>query len=600
MSFFDELQRRSVIKVAIAYAAVAWLIAQVAELVLDAVAAPGWIIKTVLLLLAIGFPIALIFAWAYEITPEGIRLDKGGGRSPEKLLPRRVVMRRRIAWTASIAVVALLALNIGTIGDWIGAPAAGEISSIAVLPLENLMGGSEQDYFVDGMTEALTAAVGQIKALKVTSRTSADLYRSTDKTMPEIARELGVEAILEGSVLRDGEEVRITLQLIHGPTDSYIWAENYQRKLRNILTLQDEIARAIAKKMQITLTPDTETGLARERQVDPKAYESWLIGNFHLTQLNEDSFNKALNEYEEAIAKDPKFASAWAGKAMAHVMLASWHASGSPAEVIRLAEVAALEALQLDPDLGDAHMALGIIREFQWQWDSAESSYKQGLELNPNDALGLVKYSNFLTIMGRFDDAVRIARLALALDPLPAHTRNEVGFALWMAGRDEEALEIYRESLAIDAEFPQTHDVIAELYLRRGVHARTPEERQHEFELAREHVALFEQYRKDLSPSDMGLKGRQYAMLGQPEKALQYLSELTKLRENGRHVSAVALADVYVGLGEYDEALKWLNKAFDEHDTVLIWLKADWTYNELLASDPRYQELLGRMNFPEA
>ena len=601
MSFFEELRRRDVIKVAIAYTAIAWLIAQVAELVLDATTAPGWILKTVLFVLAIGFPVALIFAWAYQITPEGIKLDKGGGASHKTLLPRRVVIRRRIAWTTSVAVIAILAFNMGTIRDWIGAPYAGQISSIAVLPLDNLMGDADQDYFVAGMTEALTAALGQIKALKVTSRTSASRYGSTDKKIPEIARELGVDALIEGSVFRDGDDVRITVQLIHGPTDSHIWSESYQRKLQDILILHNEVARTIARKIQVTVTHETETRLAIKRPADPKALQAWFIGNYHMTHWNEGSFQKALEQYDEAITRDPNFAPAWAGKAFAYIQLGGWHATGSPENLVPKAEEAAMTALELDPDLGEAHLALGMVRRFQWDWDEADKSFKRGVALNPNDTNGLSWYSNFLTTMGRFEESIRIARLDLELNPRQASTLMELGYALWIAGPDDEALENFQRALEVEPDYLLPHDLIGQVYLKRGVlHSQTPDEKQRNFKLALEHLELLEQDPGVLSPSDKGLLARHYGMLERPDKARQYLSELKELQNEGVYISPVAFADAYVGLGEHTAALEWLWKAFEERDVILIFANVEWVYRELRASDHRFQEIFDQLNIPEA
>jgi len=291
MSLVSELRRRNVLRMAVLYAVAAWLIVQVAEVLIDLAKLPEWIGTTTLALLAIGFPIALIFSWFYEITPAGISLEKdvARGDSITHVTGRRLDF---IVISLLCAAVILFAYD----KWWIGAP---PITSIAVLPLVNLSGDPEQEYFTDGMTEALTAELGRIKALRVISRTSAMHYKATDKLLPEIARELGVDALLEGSVLRAGDEVRITVQLVHGPTDQHLWSRNFQRDLQDILALQGEVARAIAEEIQITLTPQTETLLARARTVDPEAYTLWLKGNFHLGGLNEASFRRALALYKE-------------------------------------------------------------------------------------------------------------------------------------------------------------------------------------------------------------------------------------------------------------------------------------------------------------
>jgi TolB-like protein/thioredoxin-like negative regulator of GroEL len=595
MSFYSELKRRKVIKVAITYAAGAWIIAQVADLVIDNVGAPDWIIKAVLFLLLIGFPVALIFSWAYEVTPEGIRLDTPEDSESEAVAPSppapRSAKRMAIAWTSGIFViislVAGVGLNVGGLRDWMIGGVMGPITSIAVLPLDNLSGDPEQEYFTDGMTEALTAELAQINALKVISRTSAMRYKNTDKLLPEIARELGVDALLEGSVLRAGDEVRITLQLVHGPTDRHLWARNFQRDLRDILALQAEVARAIADEIKITLTPQAEMRLARTRTVDPKAYQLWLKGNFHLSKLDEESSRKALASYQKAIDQVPDYAPAHAGLAWAYISLGSWYAAEPPRKVFPLAKESAERALALDPALAEAHLALARILElFDWDWAGAEHAYKQGIALNPSTTFGRMHFADFLFHMGRFEESIEFARQTLELDPLSPAAYNGVAFPLmFLAGRDEEALEFFREGLEIDPDFPQSHFALSEFYLMRG-----------EFDNALSHLAQFVRVEQTPSTSTLGLAGRVYSLAGRHAEARATLSELMERRAQA-YVRPSALVEIFVGLGEFEEALRWLEVAYEERDIGLVWLKEGWVFDRL-RSDPQFQVILERMNFP--
>ena len=484
---------------------------------------------------------------------------------------------------AAVVVVAVLGL-LGWVGSsFLGTSTSAPIRSIAVLPLDNLSRDPNQEYFTDGMTEALTAELGRIKALRVISRTSAMHYKATDKLLPEIARELKVDALLEGSVLRAGDEVRITLQLVHGPTDRHLWSKTYQRDLQDVLALQGEVARAIAEEMQITLTPQAETQLARARTVDPKAYQLWLKGNFHLGKLNEESFTNALRLFQEAIDQDPSYAAAYAGLAMAYMGLGSWHSSKSPHEVVPLAKAAAERALALDSTVAEAHLVLARIRQlFEWDWAGAELFFKQGIALNPRTTSGRLDYANFLTAMGRFQESIEFGRKTLELDPLSPEAYNELGWAVMSVGRYDEALELFREGLEIDPEFQQSHALIAGIYMKRGE--------------SQKGLALRLRGGQAQSPASMGYLGNAYARAGRQAEARAFLTQLMERRAQA-YVPASALAVIHIGLGEHEKALRWLEVAYEERDISLVWLN-ELFYYDSLRPDPRFQAILERMNFP--
>jgi TolB-like protein len=494
---------------------------------------------------------------------------------------------------AGFAVVALLALLVGlNVGGLrqrlLGGPAVGQITSIAVLPLENLMGDSEQDYFVDGMHDELIANLAKIGALKVISRTSAMRYKGTDKSLPEIARELGVDAVIEGTVRRAGNQVRITVQLIEAATDKHLFAESYQRELRDVLALQSDVAQAIAREIKVAVTPEEEVRLARARRVDPEAYQLTLKGNFQLTGLSEEAFRNALENYQKAIEIDQNYAPAHAGLAFAYLELGSWHSSLSPEAIHAQAKEAAERALELDDTLAEAHIALAQIKQLhEWDWTGADSSFKRGVELNPSSTGPRIGYANYLTAMGRFEESIAFGKETLRIDPLSPAAYNELGFALAHAGRSDETLEQYQKGLELVPNFPQSHALLAGFYLRRGM---TEE--------------AFAQVRKvesllggTMSPTYMGGLGHIYGMAGQPTEALNILNQLKKRAEK-EYVPASALADIYLGLGNTKQTLQLLEQAYADHDVVLVWLKVGWRYDPL-RSDPRFQDLLRRMNFPE-
>jgi TolB-like protein/Tfp pilus assembly protein PilF len=504
---------------------------------------------------------------------------------------RRTTSRRYVSWATGISLVtaaAVITVSMGGLQEWWpGDTAPGPIDSIAVLPLENFSGDPEQEYFTDGMTEALIAELGHIKALRVTSRTSVEVYDETDQPLPQIADELGVDALIEGSVLWAGDEVRITVQLLHGPTDQHLWSESFRRPMRDILTLQREVAQNIAREIKVTLSPQEESRFSASRSVDSDTYTLWLKGNFHLAKQNEESFRLALASYQEAIDRDAEFAPAYAGMAMAYIELGGWLASVSPSEVVRFARKAAEQALVLDPSVGDAHLALGRIRAlFDWDWAGADRAFEQGIAMQPGDTAGRIEYANFLTAMGRFEESIEIGRRTLELDPLSPPAYNELGFALWRAGHDDEAQELYLEGLEIAPDFPQSHAVLSEFYLDKG-----------DFDNALAQLDSLDAFSQARAPMTMAIVGRIYGLAGRQTEARALLAQLLE-RRSQEFVPATAMAYLHLGLTEYDEALRWLEVAYLEHDVSLLWLKENWIYDPL-RSDPRFQAILDGMDFPE-
>ena len=460
--------------------------------------------------------------------------------------------------------------------------------SIAVLPLANLSRDPEQEYFVDGMTDTLITELSRISALRVISRQSVIRFKGTNLPMPEIAQKLNVDWVVEGSALLIGEQVRITAQLIEAATDQHLWADAYDRDLRDVLAIHSEVASAIAREIRIVITPEEAARLASVREVNPETYQLWLKGHFHLRNLlNQESFERARGLFLQAIKIDPQYAPAHAGLARAYMFLGSWHASGSPRYFFGLAKAAVEHAIELDPAVADAHIVLSRIRFMSdWDWAGAERAYKKQIALDPSGTYGRIGYANFLIAMGRFNESIEIGRQTLALDPLSPDAYNELGWALSYADRDEEALELFRAGLEIEPDRVQTHGLIMLIDVKNG-----------EYDKA---LASLEQGELDLQtmpPAYLGLFGQIYGLAGRQTKARAILAELRERRTRGEYVPASSLADVHIGLGEYDEALQWLETAYDERDVRLVWLNQSWEY-ERVRADPRFQAMLDRMNFP--
>ena len=593
--FIKETRRRRVFGVVVLYVVGAWIVLQVADLAFPGLGIPESAIRYVWIGAILGLPVAVVFGWRFDITTQGIRRTPTVPEETTALslrTPDYILLF--VLSTATIAMVFLLTQKIvETRGVFEQADRVAELHefdppeySIAVLPFDNLSSDPEQEYFVAGMHDALIAELARIGNLIVISRRSTLHYKETTLTVPEIARELNVAMIVEGSVFKSGDQIRIQIQLVGSQPERHLLAQTYDRELSKVLELQSEVTQEIAERIKVNLTPQEQSRLADARTVDSETYTLWLKGNFHLAKLNEESFGSALASYQEAIDRDAGYAPAYAGLAMAYIGLGGWHASGSPHDVIRLAKKAAERALALDPAVAEAHLALGQIRSlFDWDWAGAERAFKQGVALNPSDTAGRIEYANFLTAMGRFEESIEISRKTLELDPLSPVAYNELGWALWFAGRDDEALELYREGLEIDPDFQQSHTLIMFINAKSG-----------DFDKVLVSLAQGELDLQTLPPSYMGTIGHLYGLAGWQTKARAILAELTARRAQG-YVPASALAIIHIGLGEHEEALRWFEVAYEERDVFMVWLKEMWIYDPL-RSDPRFQDILSRMDFP--
>jgi serine/threonine protein kinase/TolB-like protein len=483
---------------------------------------------------------------------------------------------RRVALAAGgfvIATVAvLLALNVAGLRDRLfrAAPPGPRIQSLAVLRLENLSGDPEQDYFADGMTEALIAEVGQIGALRVISRTSVMQYKGARPKggIREIAQQLNVDAVVEGSVLRAGDRVRITAQLIDAKTDRHLWAHSYERDLRDVLALQGEIARAIADEVKVKLSPDVQARLARARPVDPEAYEAYLKGR-HLGFLNDA---KAIEFHQRATQIDPTWAPPLAGIVVPTINLVR-----PPMEACAKARTAARKALELDDTLSEAYHAMASVRyHCDWDWPGAERGFKRAIELDPTNSQARHFYSHYLLAMRRFDESLIESKRALELDPLSEVLNFHFAWHYVFTHKPDLAIEQARKMFEV---FPNS----------RGGHAYRM--------WAYEMKGLYEQAIADELDSKMAARlKRSYGRFGARGYWQTRLDSALEQTKQG-YVSPLYIAKLYAQLGQRDEAFAWLEKAYDERGA---WM-AEWIYHprfDPLRSDPRFQDLLRRMNFP--
>jgi len=418
----------------------------------------------------------------------------------------------------------------------------------------------------------------------VISRTSVMQYKGARKPLPQIAQELGVDAVVEGSVQRAGDRVRISAQLIDARADQHLWARSYERDLRDVLVLQDEVAGAIANELKIELTSRGQVRLASSRPVDPEAYETYLKGRYYSSKRTEKDLKKSIEYFQQAIKKDPDYAPAYSGMADAYTLL-GYRGILPSNEALPRGKAAALKAVELDDSLAEAHASLAFIAEtHEWDWPTAEREYKRALELNPGYAAGHNWYAGYLMYVGRFEEGIVEAKRARDLDPLSLPVNNALAGRLLLAGREKEAIEQSQKTLEMDPNFAPAHNELGWAYLRKGMN-----------------VEAIAEFRKEaaLSGSDPDESidlGYAYAVVGKRDEAKRILAKLKRKRERS-FVPPTALGIISGALGEKDEAFAWLEKAYELRDPQLTYLKVGRRYTPL-HSDPRFQDLLRRMGLP--
>jgi len=494
--------------------------------------------------------------------------------------PFRTLLRWAMA-IGFVVVAIVVGLNIGRWREQLpGGVSPGRIESLAVLPLQNLTGDPEQEYFADGITEALIANLGKIGALRVRSRTSIMQYKDVKKPLPEIARELNVDVVVEGSVLRVAEQVRITAQLIHAPTDTHLWADSYERDMRDVLTLLSEVARTIARQIEITVTPDQEARLAARRPVNPETYVAYLKGMFHLNKSTPEGTEKGLDYLRQATEKDPTDALAYGGLALGYAVSA--HGPGAPTDASVQATAAALKALELDDTLAEAHSALAINKLYDdWDWAGAEQAFQRALKLNPSLAPTRGHYSFYLLLFGHTNEASAEMRRVQELDPLAPIYYAWQGWQYWWTGQYDEAIDEARKSLELDSDFPIGLYVLGNAYAEKGMYEEAIKEHQRAGEVSRAWKYAL---------------GRTYAMAGRQDEARLVLAEL---EADSTPWDTWFIAQIYAVLGEKDEAFRWLESSFESpRHHYLPWINYPPAFKSL-HDDPRFGDLLRRMNLPE-
>ncbi len=578
-NFFAELKRRHVYKVAIAYGVVAWLLMQVASQIFPFFEIPNWAVRLVVLLLIIGFPVALILAWAFELTPEGIK------RAEDVDLTKSTTRRtsHKLLWmTAVVAILAAALFVGGRLNLFQSKPrtTTGIVSdkSIAVLPFDNLSRDPDNAYFAEGIQDEILTRLAKIADLKVISRTSTQHFKSSPDNLPQIAKQLGVANILEGSVQKASDQVRVNVQLINAASDAHLWAETYDRKLTDIFGVESDIAKTIADALQARLTGSEKTAIAKRPTANSEAYELYLKGRFFWNKRTGPDLRKAIGYFDQAISKDPSYALAYAGLADSYLLLPAFGAA-SPQDSIPQAKAAAKHALELDDSLAEAHASSGrILSGYDFAFDQSIKEFERAIQLNPNYAMAHHWISSGpLSALARFDRAIAEGRRAVELDPLSLVDNVDLGWVYFAARRYDEAIAQMRKAIEIDSRSYLAHYYLGEAFQLKGQLADAIAEYRKAVEL-------------DDDPFALALLGQAYARAGQRDEAQKILARLTE-EAKSRYVSAYGVALMFIGLGDKEQAMDALERAFREGaGNDIISIKVDPILDDL-RGQPRFEAL---------
>ena len=462
---------------------------------------------------------------------------------------------------------------------------SGQLTSLVVLPFENLSADKDQAYFADGMTDELIAHLAKIRSLRVISRTSSMEYKGAHKTLSQIARDLHVDSVVEGTVLRSGDRVRITAELVQVATDRHLWAETYESQLGDILTLQSHVASAIVNEIRVKLTPEDQVRLATTRQVSTQSYENYLKGRYYWNKRSQEGLTKAIDYFQLAIEQDPNYALAYAGLADCYSIIGSVIVGTVPAlEVAPKARAAALKSLELDNTLAEAQTSLATVRfNYDWDWNAAASGFRRAVELNPNYATAYQRNSLYLMSMGRTSESIAEMNRAHDLDPLSISMNFSLGWRLYLAREYDQAIEQLRNTIDMDPDFVLPHLVLGQAYEQKKMYDQAITELRRAVDISQS------------SPPAVAALARTYAVSGRTTEARKLLDQLME-QSKRRYVSPFYVAIVYAGLGENDQALDWIEKAYKDRSNAIVFAKVN-PQLDTLRSTPRFQSLLHRLAF---
>jgi serine/threonine-protein kinase len=585
-NFFGELKRRNVYKVAIAYAVVAWLLVQITTQIFPFFEIPNWGVRFIVLFISVGFPIALVIAWAFEATPEGIKrteaADAAGQRSHDG------------AWIYIVLIGAALSIGLFFLGRYTASrkqaePAELPDKSIAVLPFENLSRDPDNAYFADAIQDEILARLSKIADLKVISRTSTQKYKSAPDNLREIARQLGVSNILEGSVQKAADQVRVNVQLINALNDAHLWSDIYDRKLTDIFAVESDIAKRIADTLEAKLSGSEHQAIAARPTENTEAHELYLKGRYFGGKRTADDLQRSIDYYNQALAKDPNYAAAYAGIANSYTLLPTY-SKLTPAEAFPKAQAAAARALAVDDNLAEAHVALGLVMVLpHFNFKEAKLEFERAIELNPNSAEAHYFFGYAVLLpLGQFDQAIAELKHAITLDPFSLIVNANLGRAYIMARRYPEAIVQLRKTAELDPSSPEVHSRLGRALLLSGDVPGAIAEYEKQMGSAR----------KDGQERDaIDFLAHLYGVSGNREKASKLFDEAKQL-EKPDGVWAYGYALIQIGLANKEEAIDWLEQSYRNKEPSIAFIKVD-PFLDPLRGDPRFEALVQKVVGPK-
>ena len=592
-TLFAELKRRNVYKVAVAYAVVAWVLIQAASIFFPAFDAPPWVMKIFIIVIIFGFPMALIFSWAFEITPEGIKLESE--IEPSKSIKQRTG-RKIVAVTIALAVLAAGLFVYQLVGRdrWArrfnletaeggrpgGASIPADQKSIAVLPFVNMSADKNDEYLSDGMTEELINVLAKVPGLRVPGRTSCFAFKAKNEgdIFRKVGDQLHVGTVLEGSVRKAGDKLRVTAQLINVRDGYHLWSKDYDGDVKDILNFQSNVAEQVVQALQVKLGGEAERVLAKKPTENPEAHRLYLLGRYEFAKYTQTGWNNAIRYYEQALKLDPNYALAYCGLADNYAYMGS--VVMPEKEAIAKEKEFAQKALELDPELAETHMSFALALVAAYDWRNGLKEFDRTLELNPNLAFAYELQSWTLNGLGRFDEAIAKTKKAVELDPLNPFFQMSLSFYQYWARQYDNAIAQARKTLEMDPNSTIARVLLGLSFLKKG-----------------DTGGAIAELQKTKAPDPgawyQGFLGYAYAVSGDRAKAEQALRELEELAKR-QYVSPTAFVTIYLGLGEKEKALDSLEKAYEEQDSACWYLKIDQIYDSV-RNEPRFQAILKKV-----
>jgi TolB-like protein/Flp pilus assembly protein TadD len=587
-SFFAELKRRNVYKVAVAYIVAGWALSQGIAQVFPVFDVPNWIIRLIVLVIILGLPVALVLAWSFELTPEGIKRTETADA-----MPAIVTRKKKYVWIYVVVIGAIVSIGLFLLGRYsaiTGAPRQSEAAtvpakSIAVLPFDNLSEDKSNAFFAEGVQDEILTRLAKVADLKVIARTSTQRFKSTPDDLSNIAKQLGVMNVLEGSVQKANDQVRVNVQLINALTDAHLWADTYDRKLTDIFAVESDIAKTIADTLQAKLTGSEKTAILKKPTENPEAHELYLKGRYFWNRRTGQNLKKAADYFQQAIGKDSKYALAYSGLADCHVLLPVYPELGSnPLDELPQALDAARKAVELDDTLAEAHTSLARALASNLQLPAAMSEFNRAIELNPNYATAHQWFGECLQSQGHVEEGLAELKRAQELDPLSLIINSLLGFAFDTVGKSDQAIAQLRKTIEIDPNFDIAYSYLGNVLEHRGQ--------------LKEAIVEYEKSNAlRVEPFNLAQLARAYFLVSRKPEAQQFWEKLKSLSER-QYVPAYSMAVVQAAFGNKDEAVRLLEKSYEDHapfdSADLGWILIDYRLDPL-RSDPRFRKLIARI-----